>query len=134
MMCVLSFFFFGNYSSDASISRISHIIRHLRNSHQLTHIIEQVVLPVVARKKGLEGYYEKTNPHLQLKKRIANGLAQEIVAPVSLCPFSSRLVLSGIWLIYIPPYIGTWDVRIRSFQISAITSWRRRGRGRVHRA
>lgn len=53
-------------------------------------MITQVVLPVVARKKGLEGYFENTNPHIQQKKRQANGKAEELIAPVS-------IPLVGIW-------------------------------------
>jgi heme exporter protein D len=42
----------------------------------VVQIVSQVVLPVVARKKGLDGYYEKTDGNAQQKK------APTAIAPV----------------------------------------------------
>ena len=45
----------------------------------LSRISSQVVLPVVARKKGLDGYYESADGSPQPKKPIA---AEKFVEPV----------------------------------------------------
>jgi len=67
-----------------------------------------VVLPVVARKRGLDGHYEQAGGNLQLKR------ANERIEPVGIVHLNSMTPLLQIYI-----FLGTWYVWLRPFQVPA---------------